>query len=230
MARLGNSSQGARPDPARHGVRRYRSPRRQEQGRQTRRRILAAATEQFREFGYSGTTMASVAGVAGVSVPTVELAFGTKAALLKAAIDVAIVGDDEPLPVLERAWVARAQAEAAPKEFLAVFAQELVGAAERSDALVLVAFEAARSDARLAPLANQLKAQRAVMAAWVVGELTARAPLLPGIDRQHAIDVIWLLMDPAVFDRLTADRDWTPARFGAWFADSALRLLVASQD
>ena len=33
-------------------------------------------------------------------------------------------------------------------------------------------------------------------------------------------------MDPALFDRLTADRGWTAERYGAWFADSALRLLT----
>lgn len=230
MGRVGNTDPGASRDQGRQSRRPYRSPRRQEQARRTRRRILAVATEQFRNLGYAGTTMASVAAAAGVSVPTVELAFGTKAALLKAAIDVAIVGDDEPVPVLERPWVARAQAQAAPKAFLAVFAEQLAGAAERSDALVLVALEAARSDARLAPVAKQLKGQRAVIAAWIVDGLTARSPLRPGIDRRHAIDVIWLLMEPAVFDRLNVDRGWSPKRFGAWFADSAFRLLLPDQD
>ena len=48
--------------------------------------------------------MRAIAAAAGVAVPTVELGFGTKARLLKAAIDVAIAGDDEPVPVLDRAW------------------------------------------------------------------------------------------------------------------------------
>jgi AcrR family transcriptional regulator len=212
----------------RQHARRYRSPRRQEQARTTRRRILAAAAEQFRILGYAGTTISAVAAVAGVSVPTVELAFGTKAALLKSAIDVAIAGDDEPVPVLDRPWAARTQATANAAEFLAAVGDAVAAAAERSDALVLVAFEAARSDERMAPLAAQLKAQRSVTAAWIVDGLAVRAPLRPGVDRAHAIDVVWLLMEPAVFDRLTADRGWTPERYGAWFADSALRLLVTA--
>ena len=40
----------------------------------------------------------------------VELAFPTKSDLLKAAIDVAIAGDDEPVPVLERPWAVAARA------------------------------------------------------------------------------------------------------------------------
>ena len=37
---------------------------------------------------------------------------------------------------------------------------------------------------------------------------------------------MWLLMDPAVFDRLTTARNWPPARFGRFFADGLLRLLT----
>jgi AcrR family transcriptional regulator len=204
----------------------YRSPKRKEQARRTRERILAVSTELFCVGGYAGTTMAAIAAAAVVSVPAIELAFGTKAAVLKAAIDVAIAGDDEPIPVLERPWAIRAQAATTPEEFLAVIAEVLVSAALRSDALVLAAFEAARSDERLGPLAAQLKAQRAVTAAWIVDGVAARAAYRTGIDRAQAIDVVWLLMEPAVFDRLTTDRGWTAARFGQWFADSALRLLT----
>ncbi|MGH3263723.1 MAG: hypothetical protein ACRDNS_17225, partial [Trebonia sp.] len=62
-------------------------------------------------------------------------------------------------------------------------------------------------------------------AAWIVDGVSARVPLRPGVDRAAAIDVVWLLMDPAVFDRLTTDRGWTPERFGTWFTDSAFQLL-----
>ncbi|HZD66978.1 MAG TPA: TetR family transcriptional regulator [Acidimicrobiales bacterium] len=208
----------------------YHSPKRRNQARQTRRAILAAAADQFRTVGYAGATMGAIAAAAGVSVPTVELAFGTKADLLKVAIDVAIAGDDEPVPVLERPWAAHARAARTTNAFLAAVAEVLAEAAQRSDALVLVAFEAARSDERLTGLAAQLKAQRSVTAAWIVDGLAARARLRPDVDRAHAIDVIWLLMDPAVFDRLTTDRGWSPERFAAWFADSASRLLAGYTD
>ena len=220
----------ARPEAPSPRPRSYRSAKRQAQARRTRGRILAAASELFRAGGYAGTTMAGVAGAAGVSVAAVELAFGTKAALLKAAIDVAIAGDDEPVPVLERPWAARAHAAATAEEFLGVVAEVLVAAAERSDALVLAAFEAARSDERLAPIADQLKTQRAVTAAWIVDGLSERVPLRAGVDRTGAIDVVWLLMEPAVFDRLITDRGWTPQRFGAWFANSTLQLITDCSD
>jgi AcrR family transcriptional regulator len=78
----------------------YRSPERTERAQRTRAAVLAAAHELFSERGYAGTTMRLVAAAAGVSVPTVELLFRTKPSLLKACIDVAIAGDDEPVAML----------------------------------------------------------------------------------------------------------------------------------
>src|SRR5438876_12249761 len=110
----------------------YRSPRREQQARATRARIIAAAARRFLACGYAATTMRAVAADAGVALPTVELAFGTKARLLKAAIDVAIAGDDEPVPMLTRGWAAQAESIARPAEFAAVFAAVLAQSAQRA--------------------------------------------------------------------------------------------------
>ncbi len=68
-----------------------------------------------------------------MSVAAVELAFPTKPDLLKATIDVAIAGDDEPVPVLERPWAESARAAPDATAFLDTVATILVPAAERSD-------------------------------------------------------------------------------------------------
>ena len=207
------------------GRRTYRSPRREEQGRRTRARICAAATAQFLAAGYAGTTVKAVAAAAGVSVPTVEAAFGTKARLLKAAIDVATAGDDAPLAMLDRPWAAQATAAPDPESFVAGFAAALTASAERAAGLILAALDAARQDGEIGAVATQLAAQREVMAAWLVDGLRRRAALREGLDRAEAVDTVWLLMDPAVFARLTSTRGWPPARFQAWFTGAVLRLL-----
>lgn len=204
----------------------YRSPRREQQARATRRRILAAAADRFLACGYAATTMRAVAETAGVSLPTVELAFGTKARLLKAAIDVAIAGDDEPIPVLERAWAARALATTTVADFLAILGGVLREAARRSAGLVLAAFEGRSTDAEVAALADQLGRQRATTVAWIVDRIVERSPLRAEVSRQAAIDTVWLLMDPVVFQRLTRERGWSPAQFERWFTDSIPRLLL----
>jgi AcrR family transcriptional regulator len=49
--------------------------------------------------GYTATTLAAVAEAAQVGARTVYVRFGTKAALLKRVVDVAVVGDAEPVDV-----------------------------------------------------------------------------------------------------------------------------------
>jgi AcrR family transcriptional regulator len=198
--------------------------------RETRERILASASAEFVRSGYGATTMRAVASAAGVSVPTVELVFGTKPQLLRAAISFAIRGDADPVPMLERDWALRAEAAGSVAEFLAIVGRVLTEAAQRSAGLVVAAFEAARVDESMRALADQLRTQRAETAAWIVDGLIKRSSLRAEIGRDRAIDRVWLLMDPHGFCALTRDRGWTPEQFGRWFTDSVCRLLLAQAD
>jgi AcrR family transcriptional regulator len=188
--------------------------------------VLDAATAVFLERGFAGATMRLIADRAGVSVPTVELSFGTKAKLLKAAIDVAIAGDDEPVPVLGREWTLAARGADTAEEFLDVVAGVVGSAQRRSAGLVLAVFEGAARDDELAELAEQLTEQRARTAEWLVAELRRKTRLRKGCDRREAVDTVWILMDPAVFDRLTRRRGWPVRRYERWFAGSVRRLLT----
>jgi len=64
--------------------------------------VVLAAREKFERDGYRPTTIAAIAAQAGVSAESVYKGFGTKAALAKAVFDLALAGDDEPVPVAER--------------------------------------------------------------------------------------------------------------------------------
>ena len=207
-------------------VRGYRSPRREAQARQTRARILAAAARRFLAHGYSGTTMRAVAADAGVALPTVELAFATKAGLLKAVIDVATAGDDEQVAMLDRQWAARAQSTDDPADFIAAFAQQLTASAQRAAGLAAAALEGARADQAIAAVAAQLMSQRQVMAAWLVDGILLRSALGDCTNRSAAIDTVWTLMDPVIFCRLTEDRHWTSSQFQHWFTATVTQLLL----
>jgi AcrR family transcriptional regulator len=207
-------------------TRSYRSETRERRARETRERVLAAASAEFVDRGYGATTMRSVAAAAGVSVATVELVFGTKPQLLRAAIAFAIRGDAEPVPMLARDWAARAQAAATATDFLAIVAETLTAAEQRSAGLVVAALEAARADESMMALAGRLRSQRAETATWIVDGLISRASLRDDLEREGAIDTVWLLMDPHGFCALTGDRGWAPERFGRWFTDSVSRLLL----
>ena len=200
---------------------------RTEQAQKTRSRVIKAATRLFVEQSYATTTIRAIAAEAGVSVPTVELLFGTKAQLLHVVIDVAVAGDDEPLPVLSRAWAADAQAVRDLADFLSVVAQVLSEAQARSAGVILAAYEAAVSDPDIQLLILDRESQRERTTAWIVDSVLQRAALRPGLDRAGAIDTVWMLMDPVIFTRLTRHRGWSADRYASWFADSVTRLLTS---
>jgi AcrR family transcriptional regulator len=204
----------------------YRSPQRAAQAHDTRSRIITAATGQFADTGYQATTMRAIAAAAEVSVASIELAFGTKARLLKAAIDVAIAGDHAPVAVLDRDWAAAAGATTSAHDFLTAVGRALQPAMTRSAGLVLAAYDAAGTDPALREVAEQLSAQRAATVAWIIDGIRSRAAVRTGITRQHAIDQVWLLIDPAVYHRLTRYRGWSPARYEKWLTDTIIRLLL----
>ena len=141
--------------------------------------------------------------------------------------DVAIAGDDEPVPMLAREWAAAAARAADPQSFLSILAGVLAPAQSRSSGLVLSAFEGARADPELAGVAAQMSAQRVTMATWTVARLTALGALRAEVGEDEAVDTGFPIMEPAVFDRLTRQRGWTLARYQDWIARSLRRLLVA---
>ena len=130
--------------------------------------------------------MRHVAESAAVSVPLVEQLFGTKASLLKACVDVAIAAD--------------------VTGFLSVVVSVLGPAQARSATLVLAVFEGGRSDPELAELGNRMTEQRAATTKWLVEQLKRIQPLREGVRQRDAIDTVWVLLDPAVYERFTQHR------------------------
>jgi TetR/AcrR family transcriptional regulator, regulator of autoinduction and epiphytic fitness len=170
--------------------------------------------------------MRGIAAEAGVSVPTVELLFGTKAQLLHVVIDVAIAGDDEPVPMLSRPWAIEAESTPDLADFLTTVGQVISDAQLRSAGVMLTAYEASAADPDIQLLILDRESQRQGTASWIVDGVVARAALRPGLGRAAAIDTVWMLMDPVVFSRLTRQRGWSLERYAAWFADTLTQLLV----
>src|SRR6476469_5950292 len=116
-------------------TRQYRSPRRAAQARATRDAVITAAQARFAEVGYAGTTVDAVASDAQVSAATVYATFGSKRALLEAAVDRAIVGDGDSLALADRRWVQELQQLDDPAERLRHLYRSLREVFERTAAL-----------------------------------------------------------------------------------------------
>ena len=80
----------------------YHSPLRARQAAETRRSIVEAALALFAQQGWAATALPAIAKQAGVSVDTIYSTFGTKSALLMDVVHLAIVGDDDDAPMVDR--------------------------------------------------------------------------------------------------------------------------------
>ena len=83
-------------------VKSYNSPLRELQAKRTRERILQAARETFRDKGYGATTLADIAGAAGVAESTVRAVFKTKPNLVEHLLRLAVRGSDDEMQLQQR--------------------------------------------------------------------------------------------------------------------------------
>jgi AcrR family transcriptional regulator len=128
---------------------------RDEQARRTRRAIVTAAHDLFLAQGYAATTIDGIAEAAHVSRRTVFNSVGGKAALLKLALDWAIVGDDEPIALADRPAIKAILSESDPRKALMLWVQTVAEVAARTAPLGEVLIAAADID----PAAAQLLAE-----------------------------------------------------------------------
>ncbi|MGA9343817.1 MAG: helix-turn-helix domain-containing protein, partial [Nocardioidaceae bacterium] len=121
----------------------YRSTLRENQARATRRAVVDAARDLFVELGWSRTTIDAVADRAEVSRKTVFTSVGGKAALLRLALDWALVGDDEPVALEDRQVIADLEQLTEPRELVARWARFVAELEERAAPLAAVLVVAA---------------------------------------------------------------------------------------
>jgi AcrR family transcriptional regulator len=204
----------------------YRSLRRQEQARATRASILDAARELFVDRGYIGTTIQAIADRAGVSPETVFAVFGNKRSLLSSVVDVAIVGDDAPVPLLERDWVQAMREERDPRRRVKILARNGRLILERIAPISEVMRGAASADPQIRALWERYSSQRLAGQRELIRIVGAGGYLRKGLSADAAADTVFALGSPDVYRLLTVDRGWPPVRFERWYADALVRLLL----
>lgn len=206
--------------------RRYDSPRRAEQARQTRQAILAAAGTLFVDPGYAATSVAAVADEAGVSVQTVYASFGTKRQVLSVLVDVTIAGDDQPVPLAQRPFVARIRATDDPREKLERYAEHLSETHRRQADVMLALLSAATADVDAAAILrkNQEDAGRGM--AMFAQDLASTQRLRGGLDADAVAEVLQLAMDVRNYVWLVRRCGWSEERYRQWYVDSVAGVLL----
>lgn len=194
--------------------------------RATRARVTAAATDLFTTAGYTATSMAAIAAKANVSEQTLYYAFSTKRAILTTALDLAVAGDDEPLPTLERPWAHAALADPDP---IGQIHRQVDGAADiylRAALLLDVVRSAATTNPDLAEVwATNIRQRLAVQRAFA-DALARKTALRDGLTAETAADIALAILSPETYNLLVHTQGWNHARWRDWAADALVGMLT----
>jgi AcrR family transcriptional regulator len=186
-----------------------KKPTRAEQARATRRRIIAAAAARFVADGYGATRLDQVAEDAGVAVQTVYFHFGNKRTLLKEALDVAAVGDDEPIPLMDRPWIKELQEQTDPVRVVELWTAGGRTILDRIGPLMRVVRGATSTDPEVAAQWDTNQSQTRAAHAFLIGLLAELGALKPGLDADQARDIAFVLGNAETFLQFTDVCDWT---------------------
>lgn len=177
-------------------------------GMATRQRIVAAAARLFVADGYLSATIAAIAGEAGVGVQTVYLAFGSKAAILKTAVDVAVAGDHEDVPARRRPSADDARAAPDASSMLDICLEVGLASTERAGPMYQVC-QAAAADPEVAELLADIGRQRRSSWQEAAEWLSGRPGFRPGLATERARDILYALVSPDMWRALVCECGWS---------------------
>ena len=204
----------------------YNSSRRKEQARLTSRQIVEAARKLFIKRGYSGATIEAIAKEAGVSVETVYATFGSKRAVLTRLIDVSLVGDDEPVPLLQRPGPLAVQQEKDQQRQIQLFARDMTKIMERMAPLFGIMRVAAKTEPDISEMLQNILESRVHGMEAFIRYLAANGPLRDNLSQAEAAETVWAISSAEVFSLLTTDRNWSGDRYEQWLAKTLTKLLL----
>jgi AcrR family transcriptional regulator len=207
--------------------RRYDTTTRQAAAAARRLAVAAAAKELFEQHGWAGTRVADVAARAGVSQKLVEASFGTKAALLAAAVEYAIRGDVEPVPMAQRERIRKMEAAPDAAAMLQLHATHLREVNARSARIALVVEQAAAADSAAAAIWRQMNRNRGYAVRWATDTLWKKRGRRRGLTRTRATAAFWVALDWGTYTTLTERAGLDDDGFERWLQEYYGALLLA---
>lgn len=195
---------------------------RQRQAAETRARIVAAARALFAERGYATTTISAIADAAGVAVPTVYDAFGSKRGILEAA-RVTMLAESQ-IPEL----MAEAIKEPDPGRKLDLAARWLRQQMETSSDVIRAFREGSRFDVDLAADHRRILDARSRNMQRFIDSMSSS--LAAGMTTRTAADLLWTFSNEELYRELVVERGWSADQFQAWLAKTLREQLLSRSD
>ena len=194
----------------------YDASGRRDRARARRRAVVAAARELFERDGFRPTTIAAIAAHAGVSAESVYKGFGSKAALAKAVFDLAVSGDDEPVPVAERAAARAIRDEPDVRRKIAMFVDGLTQRQVRSAKVQILIRDGRHVDDSLIPIWATLQEEGRTGMTMLGRHLLATGGLRDDTDLDEVRDVLWNYLAIDHYERLVLTQGWSLDRYAQW--------------
>jgi AcrR family transcriptional regulator len=204
-------------------------PRAQARTRLARTAVIDAARRLFLERGYGATTIEAISALADVPPATLYRLFSSKHGILKALLDISIVGDEEAVPMADRPEVRALLAEADPRSKLAGFVKITAQVNSRVAPLYRILVSAAGSDSDAAALFDELTRQRQAGQRRIARSLALAGALRPELRERDAADLIHALMSPELYRLLVLDRHWKSERYERWLTSTLADQLLPSR-
>jgi len=208
-------------------AKKYDSPRRQEQARETRQRIIDAARDLFVAKGYGHTTIVEVAATAGVAVETVYAAFGNKRTLLHRVWYATFRGDEADVRLWDRPEIREVIAEPDLARRFEAQAVVLTGVFRRITPLLLALRGAAASEHAAAEMLAEFDERRLDAAGKYARAASETGQL--AVSEAECRDVLWATMDGSLWQRMVAERGWRDEAFAAWLGGVWVSTMVGGR-
>lgn len=189
--------------------------------------VIDAARTLFLERGYGAATMDAISAAADVPPATVYRLFSSKLGILKALLDVSIVGDHEDVPMADRPQVRALAGRPDPQEQLDGFVALTAQVNERVAPLYRILTSAAGTDPDAAALLDELTRQRQQGQRLIARALASTGAMRPELRERDAADLIHALMSPELYRLLVVDRAWKVERYESWLARTLREQLLA---
>ena len=189
--------------------------------------VVDTARTLFLDRGYGATTIEAISALSDVPPATVYRLFSSKRGILKALLDVSIVGDDEAVPLADRPHVQSRFADPDPKNQLTGFVGITAQVNSRTAPIYRILVSAASSDRDAAALLDELTRQRQEGQGLIARSLARAGALRPELQERDAADIIHALMSPEVYRLLVLDRGWQPERYQLWLTRTLIDQLIS---
>ena len=204
--------------------RRYDSSRRRKQALHTRETILDVARELFLGGGYAGTTIASIADAADVSVETIYKGFGGKPGLVRAIAEKGLEGVG-PVPAEQRSDEMRTL-ERDPYRVMQRWGTFVTEVAPLAVPIFLLMQTAAATDAEMAALLEELNRVKLVRMEHNARQLFERGDFREGVTLEHARDVLWAYSSAELYGLLVLRQGWPLELYGQFVAEGMIAALL----